>query len=145
MFNPAVKNNFSAIISNLAQSSASLQIMLNDRTSSLAHTMIHLDSFTNNLANNNQRITGTLDNLEKTTGKLANAKIDETLQSAQDAMNSLKDAINKVNSTEWNNGLVTERQKTLPEPGKHYAESEYFTGRPPHASETLCKHFCFRK
>lgn len=106
MFNPSVKNNFTAIISNLARSSASLQIMLNDRTSSLAHSMIHLDSFTNNLANNNQRITGTLDNLEKTTGKLANAKIDETLQSAQAAMNSLKDAINKVNSSDGSLGLL---------------------------------------
>jgi phospholipid/cholesterol/gamma-HCH transport system substrate-binding protein len=106
MFNPDVKNNFATIISNLAKSSASLQIMLNDRTSALAHTMVHLDSFTNNLASNNQRITGTLDNLEKTTNKLANAKIDETLESAQNAMNSLKDAINKVNSPNGTVGLL---------------------------------------
>jgi phospholipid/cholesterol/gamma-HCH transport system substrate-binding protein len=106
LFNPDVKNNFATIISNLAKSSASLQIMLNDRTSALAHTMVHLDSFTNNLASNNQRITGTLDNLEKTTSKLANAKIDETLESAQNAMNSLKDAINKVNSPNGTVGLL---------------------------------------
>ncbi len=111
MFNPALKNNFSAILSNLARSSASLQIMLNDRTSSLARSMVHLDSFTNNLASNNQRITGTLDNLEKTTGKLANAKIDETLQSAQAAMTSLKDAINKVNSTDGTMGLLLNDRK----------------------------------
>lgn len=111
LFNPAVKNNFTSIIGNLARSSASLQIMLNDKTSALAHTMVHLDSFTNNLANNNQRITGTLDNLEKTTGKLANAKIDETLQSAQAAMNSLKDAINKVNSTDGTMGLLLNDKK----------------------------------
>ena len=111
MFNPAVKNNFTSIIANLARSSASLQIMLNDRTSSLAHSMNHLDSFTNNLASNNQRITGTLDNLEKTTGKLANAKIDETLQSAQGAMNSLKDAINKVNSPNGTLGLLLNDKK----------------------------------
>lgn len=106
LFNPSVKNNFSTIFANLAKSSASLQIMLNDRTSSLAHSMVHLDSFTNNLASNNQRISGTLDNLEKTTGKLANAKIDETLQSAQAAMNSLKDAINKMNSPNGTLGLL---------------------------------------
>jgi phospholipid/cholesterol/gamma-HCH transport system substrate-binding protein len=111
MFNPEVKNNFATIISNLAKSSASLQIMLNDRTSELAHTMIHLDSFTNNLASNNQRITGTLDNLEKTTGKLANAQIDETLASAQSAMNSLKDAINKVNSPNGTLGLLLNDKK----------------------------------
>jgi phospholipid/cholesterol/gamma-HCH transport system substrate-binding protein len=111
LFDPQVKNNFSSIIANLARSSASLQVMLNDRTSSLAHSMTHLDSFTNNLANNNQRITNTLDNLEKTTGKLANAKIDETLQSVQGATNSLKDAINKVNSTNGTIGLLLNDKK----------------------------------
>jgi phospholipid/cholesterol/gamma-HCH transport system substrate-binding protein len=111
LFNPDVKNNFASIISNLARSSASLQIMLNDRTSSLAHTMVHLDSFTNNLASNNQRITGTLDNLEKTTGKLANAKIDETLESVQSTMNALKDAINKINSTNGTMGLLLNDKK----------------------------------
>jgi phospholipid/cholesterol/gamma-HCH transport system substrate-binding protein len=73
--------------------------------------MAHLDSFSSNLANNNQRITGTLDNLEKTTGKLANAKIDETLQSAQTAMNSLKDAINKINSKDGTMGLLLNDKK----------------------------------
>jgi len=111
MFNPGVKNNFSSIIANLAKSSASLQVILNERTGSLAHSMVHLDSFTNNLANNNQRISGTLDNLEKTTGKLANAKIDETLQSVQGTMNSLKDAINKINSTNGTMGLLLNDKK----------------------------------
>jgi phospholipid/cholesterol/gamma-HCH transport system substrate-binding protein len=106
LFDPNVKNNFSAIFANLARSTASLQLLLNENTGSLAHTMSHLDSFTNNLAANNQRITGTLDNLEKTTGKLANAKIDETLKSAQDAMTSLKDAVNKMNSTDGSLGLL---------------------------------------
>jgi phospholipid/cholesterol/gamma-HCH transport system substrate-binding protein len=111
LFNPKVKDNFTSIIGNLAKSSASLQLMLNDRTSSLAHSMSHLDSFTNNLASNNQRITGTLDNLEKTTGKLANAKIDETLASAKEAMNSLKDALNKVNSPNGTLGLLLNDKK----------------------------------
>ena len=111
LFDPGVKNNFSSIIANLARSSASLQMLLNERTSSLARSMTHLDSFTNNLASNNQRITGTLSNLEKTTDKLANAKIDETLQSVQGAMNSLKDAINKINSTNGTMGLLLNDKK----------------------------------
>jgi phospholipid/cholesterol/gamma-HCH transport system substrate-binding protein len=111
LFNPGVKNNFTSIIGNLARSSASLQVLMNDRTSSLSRTMVHLDSFTNNLVSNNQRITGTLDNLEKTTGKLANAHIDETLQSAQTAMNSLKDAINKINSRDGTMGLLLNDKK----------------------------------
>jgi phospholipid/cholesterol/gamma-HCH transport system substrate-binding protein len=111
LFNPGVKNNFTSIVANLERSSASLQTMLNDRTSSLARSMVHLDSFTNNLASNNQRITGTLDNLEKTTHKLATAKVDETLQSAQEAMNSLKDAINKINSQDGTMGLLLNNKK----------------------------------
>lgn len=111
LFDPTVKNNFAAIIANLARSSASLQVILNEKTGALAHSMVHLDSFTNNLANNNQRITGTLDNLEKTTGKLANAKIDETLKSAQDAMTSLNNAVNKMNSTSGTLGLLLNDKK----------------------------------
>jgi phospholipid/cholesterol/gamma-HCH transport system substrate-binding protein len=111
LFDPTVKNNFAAIIANLANSSASLQVLLNEKTGALAHSMIHLDSFTNNLASNNQRITGTLDNLEKTTAKLANAKIDETLKSAQDAMTSLNNAVNKMNSTSGTLGLLLNDKK----------------------------------
>jgi phospholipid/cholesterol/gamma-HCH transport system substrate-binding protein len=111
LFDPSVKNNFVSIIANLAHSSASLQVMLNEKTGSLAHSLVHIDSFTNNLNRNNQRINGTLDNLEKTTNKLANAKIDETLKSAQDAMNSLKDAIDKLNSTNGSLGLLLNDKK----------------------------------
>ncbi|HEY4153864.1 MAG TPA: MlaD family protein [Puia sp.] len=111
LFDPNLKNNLGAIIANLARSSASLEVLLNEKTGALAHTMVHLDSFTNNLANNNQRISGTLDNLEKTTNKLANAKIDETLQSAREAMTSLKDAVNKMNSRDGSLGLLLNDKK----------------------------------
>ncbi len=111
LFDPNVKNNFGSIIANLAKSSASLQVLLNEKTGALSHSLTHLDSFTNNLNRNNERINGTLDNLEKTTNKLANAKIDETLKSAQDAMNSLKDAVNKMNSTNGSLGLLLNDKK----------------------------------
>jgi phospholipid/cholesterol/gamma-HCH transport system substrate-binding protein len=111
LFDPTVKNNFGSIIANLARSSASLQVILNEKTGALAHSLVHIDSFTSNLNRNNERINGTLDNLEKTTNKLANAKIDETLKSAQDAMNSLKDAINKINSTNGTLGLLVNDKK----------------------------------
>ncbi|HVU84045.1 MAG TPA: MlaD family protein [Puia sp.] len=111
LFDPNLKNNFSAIIANLAHSTASLQVLLNEHTGALAHTMNHLDSFTNNLAANNQKITGTLDNLEKTTNKLANAKIDETLESARSAMTSLKGAVDKMNSKDGSLGLLLNDKK----------------------------------
>jgi len=111
LFDPRLKNNFASLIANLAHSSASLELLLNQNTGSLAHSMVHLDSFTNNLARNGPRITGTLDNLEKTTNKLANAKIDETLQSAQSAMTSLKDAVDKMNSKDGSLGLLLNDKK----------------------------------
>ena len=111
LFDPSVKNNFGSIIANLARSSASLQVILNEKTGALAHSLVHIDSFTSNLNRNNERINGTMANLEKTTNKLANAKIDETLKSAQDAMNSLKDAVNKINSTNGTLGLLVNDKK----------------------------------
>ena len=111
LFDPTVKNNFGSIIANLARSSASLQVILNEKTGALAHSLVHIDSFTSNLNRNNERINGTMANLEKTTNKLANAKIDETLKSAQDAMNSLKDAVNKINSTNGTLGLLVNDKK----------------------------------
>jgi phospholipid/cholesterol/gamma-HCH transport system substrate-binding protein len=111
LFDPAVKNNFGSIIANLARSSASLQVMLNEKTGSLAHSLVHIDSFTNNLTSNNQKINNTLDNLEKTTSKLADSKIEETVQSAQSAMVSLKDAINKINSPNGSLGLLINDKK----------------------------------
>ncbi len=111
LFDPTVKNNFGSIIANLAKSSASLQIMLNEKTGALAHSLNHVDSFTRNLSNNNAMVTSTLSNLDKTSAKLANAKIDETLQSAQTAMNELKEAINKINSPNGSLGLLVNDKK----------------------------------
>jgi phospholipid/cholesterol/gamma-HCH transport system substrate-binding protein len=111
MFDPKTKNNFSAILAHLAVSSASAQILLNERTGALAKTLNNADSFTNNLAKNNDQINKTLDNLQKTTEKLSNAKLEETVQSIQSAMNELKEAVAKMNSTNGSLGLLLNDKK----------------------------------
>jgi phospholipid/cholesterol/gamma-HCH transport system substrate-binding protein len=111
MFDPKTKNNFTSMFAHLAASSASLQILLNTQTGALARSLNNVDSFTGNLARNNEHINGTLANLEKTTDKLSNAKIAETVESIQSTMNELKATIGKMNSSNGSLGLLLNDKK----------------------------------
>jgi phospholipid/cholesterol/gamma-HCH transport system substrate-binding protein len=111
MFDPKTKNNFSAILAHLAVSSASLQYWLNEKTGTLAQTLNNVDTFTGNLAKNNDHINKTLDNLQKTTEQLSNAKISETVASVQSAMTELKELVGKMNSTNGSIGLLVNDKK----------------------------------
>jgi phospholipid/cholesterol/gamma-HCH transport system substrate-binding protein len=111
LFDPKVKNNFTAIFAHLASSSVSLEKLLNAENSELARTLSHVDSFTGNLAKNNQRIDTTLANLQKTSERLANSKIDETIESVQSTMNELKGVIGKINSSNGSLGLLVNDKK----------------------------------
>jgi phospholipid/cholesterol/gamma-HCH transport system substrate-binding protein len=103
LFDPRLKNNFSAIIANLAASTAQLQIMLNAQTGALAQSLKNVNTFTANLAKNNDHITHTLENIEKTTSNLSSAKIPETVESLRAAVTEMQSLVGKLNS---NNGTV---------------------------------------
>ncbi|HTI90624.1 MAG TPA: MlaD family protein [Puia sp.] len=103
LFDPRLKNNFSAIIANLAASTAQLQIMLNAQTGTLAQSLKNVSTFTANLAKNNDHITHTLENIEKTTSNLSSAKIPETVESLRAAVTEMQGLVGKLNS---NNGTV---------------------------------------
>jgi phospholipid/cholesterol/gamma-HCH transport system substrate-binding protein len=106
MFDPRTKNNFSAILANLAGSTAAMQKLLTDQTSYLAQSLRNLNDFTGNLAKNNDHITHTLDNMDKTTASLASVKIPETVQNLNSTLSDLRTAINHVNSTNGSLGLL---------------------------------------
>ncbi|HUB59097.1 MAG TPA: MlaD family protein [Puia sp.] len=106
MFDPRTKNNFTAIIANLAGSSAELQKLLNNQTGYLAQSLKNLNDFTGNLSKNNDHITHTLDNLDKTTSSLASARIPETVQNLNSTLNDLRTAVNHINSTNGSLGLL---------------------------------------
>ena len=106
MFDPRTKNNFSAIVANLATSSAELQKMLNDQTGALAQSLRNLSQFTGNLNKSNEHISSTMDNLDKTTAHLAAAKIPETVEGLNATLADLKATIQKVNSTNGTAGLL---------------------------------------
>ncbi len=112
MFDPRLKNNFSAIIANLATSSASLQTLLNAQTGQLAQSMRNVNEFTANLAKNNDHITHTMENVEKATSNLASAQIPQTVQSLQGAITDLRSMLGKMNSDNGSLGLML-NDKTL--------------------------------
>jgi len=106
LFDPKLKNNFSAIIANLATSSASLQTLLNAQTGQLAQSMHNANEFTANLAKNNDHITHTMENVEKATSNLAAAKIPETVATLQSTVSELREVIAKMNSDNGSLGLL---------------------------------------
>ena len=106
MFDPRLKNNFSLIVANLASSSSELQKMLNTEKGYLATSLRNVSDFTGNLAKNNDHITNTLDNLDKTSASLASAKIPEAVQSIQSTMTELKGVVGKLNGTDGSLGLL---------------------------------------
>jgi phospholipid/cholesterol/gamma-HCH transport system substrate-binding protein len=111
LFDPKLKNNFSAIIANMAATSANLQILLNAQSGQLAQSLKNMNQFTANLAKNNDHITKTLENTEAATAKLASAKIPETVEALQSTINELKSAIGKMNSTNGSLGLLLNDKK----------------------------------
>jgi phospholipid/cholesterol/gamma-HCH transport system substrate-binding protein len=106
MFDPRLKNNFGSIIANLASSSAELQKLLNTQTGYLATSLKNVSDFTGNLDKNNDHITHTLDNLDKTSASLAAAKLPEAVESVQSTMTELKGVVAKINSTNGTLGLL---------------------------------------
>jgi len=111
MFDPRLKNNFSAIIANLATSTAQMQILLNAQTGALAQSLRNVNTFTANLAKNNDHITHTLENVEKSTSNLAAARIPEAVENLQSTVNELKGVIAKMNSTNGSLGLLLNDKK----------------------------------
>jgi phospholipid/cholesterol/gamma-HCH transport system substrate-binding protein len=111
LFDPKLKNNFSAIIANMAATSANLQILLNAQSGQLAQSLKNMNQFTANLAKNNDHITKTLENTEAATAKLAAAKIPETVEALRSTISELKGAIAKMNGTDGSLGLLLNDKK----------------------------------
>ena len=111
LFDPRLKNNFSSIIANLAASTASLQTMMNAQSGALAQALRNMNEFTANLAKNNDHITHTLENAEKTSANLAAAHIPETVDALRTTVNELGATIAKMNSSNGSLGLLLNDKK----------------------------------
>lgn len=106
MFDPRTKNNFSAILANLAGSSAELQKLLNNQTGYLAQSLKNVNDFTANLSKNNDHITHTLDNLDRASTSIASANFPETMRNLNGTLTDLRGTIGRINSTNGTLGLL---------------------------------------
>jgi phospholipid/cholesterol/gamma-HCH transport system substrate-binding protein len=112
-FDANAKNNVQGILANinkttagLITSSASLQQLLNTQSGALAQSLNNVNSFTGNLAKNNEKINGVLSNLEKASGKIANLELDETMKGLNKSINELQGVIAKFGNEEGTLGKL---------------------------------------
>lgn len=118
VFDPTTKNNIRAVMDNLnkttaglSQSSASLNILLNTQTGSLAKSLNNVSSFTETLAKNNEKVTGIMTNLNVTSEHFSKLEVDKTLANLDNTINELKTTINKINTNDGTLGLLMNDKK----------------------------------
>lgn len=119
IFDPAAKNNLQTAIANitkitdmLSKSSVSLNTMLEKQTGSIAQSMDNVNSFTKNLANQNEKISATLENVKNTTENLSEADFKGTINNLKKAVDNLNGVVAKLNSNNGSLGLLM-NDKTL--------------------------------
>ncbi len=110
---PRAKNNIGSALDNLNKittsltlSAASLEILLNTQTGTMAKTLNNLSSVTGNLASNNDKITGVITNLDKTATNLSQLDLKGTLDSLNGTISNLKSLVGKLNSNDGTIGLL---------------------------------------
>lgn len=113
ILDPAAKNNmqdvlanFNRISANLVVTSASLQTLINQQTRTLSSSMNNLNSFAKNLADNNDKITATMTNLETSTRNLSKADIDGTVNQLRSTVEKLNTAVEKIDSKDGSIGRL---------------------------------------
>jgi phospholipid/cholesterol/gamma-HCH transport system substrate-binding protein len=118
ILDPVTKGNLQNVISHLNEataglvsSSASLQKLLNTQTGALAQSLNNVSSFTHTLANNSEKLTNTMTNLEKTTDNLSKVDIDGVVSRLKASIEDFKNATAKLNSTDGSLGaLLNDKQ-----------------------------------
>ena len=108
---PNTQNNVQHIIANLAASSRSLERLINAQNGVLTRSLNNVEAITGNFRKNNDHISSTLTNLDKTSEKLANLELEEVLASMKNTMNKLESTIENVSSKNGTLGmLLNDRQ-----------------------------------
>lgn len=108
---PKTQGNLQSIIASLSVTSKQLEKLISSQSAVLGKTMANVETVTGTFAKNSGKIDSTLGNLERTTASLANANIDQTLQTVTRTMSKLEQTINTINSKNGSLGmLLNDRQ-----------------------------------
>ncbi|HSU49655.1 MAG TPA: MlaD family protein [Segetibacter sp.] len=113
VFDPMTKNNMQEVALNINRITASLvvsanalQSLMNQQTGTLTKSMVNLNTFTGNLAGNNEKINATMANLEKSTKNLSNLDIDGTLGQLRGTIERLNATVEKIDSKDGSIGRL---------------------------------------
>ena len=113
IFNTKLKGNISDLLynidsatKNIATATASLSIMLDKDHGSLTNTVQNMNNFTKNLADNNNKVTGILTNVEATTQHFSDADVQGAVTKLKSAIDQMNDLLTKVNSDKGSLGLL---------------------------------------
>ncbi len=113
VFDPATKNNLQEVIGNMNKttasligSAASIEKMLNQQSGAIAQSMDNVNSFTKNLSDNNEKVSRTLTNVEKTTDQLAKADITGSVAQMKLALEKLNTVMVKLESQDGSLGKL---------------------------------------
>ena len=98
--------NIQEIVRHLNSTTRSLDLMVNAQNGVLIRSLKNVESITGNMAKNNDHISATLANLDKTSSKLADADIEAVLQSLKTTMSKLQNTVDNVNSKNGTVGLL---------------------------------------
>ncbi len=105
VFDVNTKNNLRQVVGNvdkvtasLVISAASLQNLMSTQSGMLAKSMTNLNSFSSNLAGNNDKINATLNNLQASTANLSKADVDGTVNQLRFTVEKLNTAVEKIDS-----------------------------------------------
>jgi phospholipid/cholesterol/gamma-HCH transport system substrate-binding protein len=113
VFDPATKNNLQEVIGNMNKttasligSAASIEKMLHQQSGAIAQSMDNVNSFTKNLSENNEKVSRTLSNVEKTTDQLAKADITGSVAQMKLALEKLNTVMDKLASQDGSLGKL---------------------------------------
>jgi phospholipid/cholesterol/gamma-HCH transport system substrate-binding protein len=113
VFDTSTKGNLRSAVAHLnhtmssfSRTAASLNGMMDPNNGNVQATFSNLASITDNLKKNNDKIAAILNNAEKTTGALANGKLDSSLLDLQHTVANLNAMMTKLNSTDGSLGLL---------------------------------------
>lgn len=111
LFDSGTKENLQHTISSLSMAASSLNKMLDPQSSALAKTLQNASSITENLKKNNDSITAVISNAKQFSQKLTELNLEQTMDTLQSAITSLKSTIRKVSSTEGSLGALINDRK----------------------------------
>lgn len=113
VFDPNTKNNIRDIVKNLnavtasfAVSANSLEVMMDAQNGALSKSLNNVNTFTDNLNTNNEKLNSILDNAKTASQHFASINLKSTLDTLNMAVNDFKEAAAKMNSKDGSLGLL---------------------------------------